>query len=160
MLLISTHILDPFWELQSFRKWDQGMNIGPEDETSDTTQYHEAILKHVDMEYCLKHRCLPVSKPQSSLRINLVPSATASGFSQSSFDPYDLSSENEEYLTPNNVAEMTPGRSDRAAYLLTAASLHSNSPHEEPKTGGRSIQSSMINTPTKWRVEVHFGYRT
>jgi hypothetical protein len=32
----------------------------------------------------------------------------ASGSCQSSFDPYDLSSNDEEYLMPNNVAEMTP----------------------------------------------------
>jgi len=34
MLLISTHILDPFRKLRSFRKWDKGMDINPEDETS------------------------------------------------------------------------------------------------------------------------------
>ena len=39
MLLISAHILDPFRKLRSFRKWDKGMDINPEDETSYTSQY-------------------------------------------------------------------------------------------------------------------------
>jgi len=37
MLLISTHIFDLFRKLRSFRKWDKGMDINPEDETSYTT---------------------------------------------------------------------------------------------------------------------------
>jgi hypothetical protein len=60
----------------------------------------------------------------------------ASGSYQSSFDPYDSSSDGEEYLTPNNVAESTPGRSDRAARLLTGARLYLNSPPEAPKNWG------------------------
>ena len=55
MLLISAHILDPFRKLRSFRKWDKGMDINPEDETSYTTQYQEAFLKYVENEYCAKH---------------------------------------------------------------------------------------------------------
>jgi len=38
LLLISAHILDHFWKLQSFREWDRAMNLNPEDETSYTTQ--------------------------------------------------------------------------------------------------------------------------
>jgi hypothetical protein len=38
MLLISAPILDPFRKLRSFRKWDKGMGIHTEDETSYTTQ--------------------------------------------------------------------------------------------------------------------------
>jgi len=45
MLLGSAHILDPFRKLRSFRKWDEGMDINPEDETSYTTQYQDAVLK-------------------------------------------------------------------------------------------------------------------
>jgi hypothetical protein len=44
-----------------------------------------------------------------------------------------LSSDDEEYQSPNNVAETTPGRSDRAPRLLTAARLYLNSPPEAPK---------------------------
>jgi len=39
MHLISAHILDSFWKLRSFRKWDKGMDINPEDKTSYKTQY-------------------------------------------------------------------------------------------------------------------------
>jgi len=133
MLLISAHILDPFRKLRSFRQWDKGMNINPEDEISYTTQYQEAFLKYVKNEYCAKHRRVPVNKLETIPSSNLVPSATALGSYQSSFDPYDLSSDDEEYLTPNNVAETTRGRSDCAARLLTAASVYLKSPPEAPK---------------------------
>jgi DNA-directed RNA polymerase delta subunit len=55
MLLISAHIPDPFWKLRSFTKWDKGMDINLEDETSNTIQYQEAFLKNVGNEYCTKH---------------------------------------------------------------------------------------------------------
>jgi hypothetical protein len=137
MLLISAHILDPFRKLRSFRKWDKGMDINPEDETSYTTQYQEAFLKYVENEYCAKHRRVPVNKLQSLPSSNHISSATVSRSCQSSFDPYDLSSDDEEYLMPNNVAETTPGRSDRAARLLTASRLYLNSPPEAPKYWGQ-----------------------
>jgi len=91
------------------------MDINPEDEISYTTQYQEAFLKYVENEYCAKHRRVPGNKLETVLSINLLPSAIASGSYQSSFDPYDLSSDDEEYLTPDHVAETTPGWSDRAA---------------------------------------------
>jgi len=133
MHLISAHILDPFPKLRSFSEWGKGMDINPEDETSYTTHYQEAFLKYVENENCAKYRHVPVNKLESVPSNNLLPSATASGSCQSSFDPYDLSSDDEEYLTPNNVAETTPGRSDCAARLLTAARLYLNSPPEAPK---------------------------
>jgi len=137
MLLISAYILDPFHVLRSFRKWDKGMDIFPEDETSCTTQYHEAFLKYVENEYCAKHRRVPVNKLQSLLSSNHISSSTDSRSCQSSFDLYDLSSDEEEYLTPNNVAETTPGQSDRTACFLTAARLYLNSPPEAPKNWGQ-----------------------
>jgi len=91
----------------------------------------------VENEYGAKHRRAPVIKYKKVLSSNLVPSATASGFYQSYFDLYDFSSDEEEYLTPNNVPETTPGRSDRAARLLTATRLHFNSPPETPKNWGQ-----------------------
>jgi len=57
----------------------------------------------------------------------------APGFCQSSCDPYDLSSNDEGYIMPNNVGETTPGRSDRAAHALTSARLYLYSPPEAPK---------------------------
>jgi len=138
-LLISAHILDPFRKLRSFRKWDKAMGINSEDETTHTTQYQEAVLKYVENEYCAKHRHVPVKKLQSLLSSSHISSATASRSCQSSCGPYDLSSDDEEYLTPNNVAETTPGRSDRAARLMTAARLNLNSPPEAPKNWGQII---------------------
>jgi len=108
------------------------MDINPEDETSYTTQHQEAFLMYVENEYCAKHRCVPVNKHEGSESCNLIPSKTALGSRQSSFDPYDMSSDDEEYLTPYNVAEMTPRRSDRAAHPLTASWLYLNSPPEAP----------------------------
>jgi len=136
-VLISAHILDPFRKLGSFRKFNKGLDIDPEDETSYTTQYQETFLKYVENEYYPKHPHVPVNKLETVPSSNLVPSTTAAGFYQSSFDPYDLSSDDEEYLTPNNVTEMTPGRSDRAARLWTAARLYLNSPPEAPKNWGQ-----------------------
>jgi len=85
------------------------MDINPEDETSYSTPYQETILKYVENEYCAKHRRVPVNKPETVLSSNLVPSATAPGSYHSSIDPNDLSSGDEEYLTPYNVAKTTPG---------------------------------------------------
>jgi len=137
MLLISAQILEPFRKLRSFREWDKGMDINPDDETSYTTQYQEAFLKYVENEYCAKLRRAPVNELEILPSSNLVPSATASGSYQSSFNPYDLFSDDEEYLTPNDVPETTPGQSYRAARLLTAPWLYLNSPHETPKNWGQ-----------------------
>jgi len=60
MLLISANILHSFRKLRSFRKWEKGMDINPEDETSHTTQYREAFLKDVENDYGVKHRRVPV----------------------------------------------------------------------------------------------------
>jgi len=137
MLLITPHILDPFRKLRSFRKWDKGMDINPEDETSYTTQYHEAFLKYVENEYCAKHRRLPVIKSDNSGNNNLSFFEIASRSGQSPYDPYDLSSDDDEYLMPTDVAETTPGRSDCAARLLTAGRLHLNSRPELPQSWGQ-----------------------
>jgi hypothetical protein len=79
MLLIATHILEPLRKLQSFRKWDKRMDINPEEEISDTTQYQEAFLKYVENEYFAKHQRVPVNKFQTLPSSNPISSATASG---------------------------------------------------------------------------------
>ena len=91
----------------------------------------------MENEYCAKHWRVLVNQLESFLSSNFIPSGTSSRFCQSLFDPYDLSSDNEEYLTPSNVAKTTPGWSDRAAPLLTTARLSLNSPPEAPKNRGQ-----------------------
>jgi len=78
MIPISAHLLDPFRKLRSFGKWDKGMNINPEDETSYTTQYQEAFPKYVENEYCAKPPRVAVNKLETVLSNNLLPSATSS----------------------------------------------------------------------------------
>jgi len=156
MLLILAHILDPFHKLRSFRKWDKGMDINPEDETSYTTQYQEAFLKYVENEYCAKRRQLSVTKHEKLQSNDFICSATPSQSGQSCFDPYDLSSGDEEYLMPKNLAETTPGRSDRTARSLTPARLYLNSPPESPKNWG---QVNPNLNDYQWRLAVHFGFR-
>jgi len=79
MLRHSAHILDSFRKLRSFRKWDKGMDIHPDDETSYTTQYQEAYLEYVENEYCAIHRRVAVDKLRKVQTSNLVLSATPSG---------------------------------------------------------------------------------
>jgi len=113
------------------------MDMNLEDEMPYTTQYRERFLKYVENEYCDKHWQISITKPENNQHSNIFPSAKASEFGQSSFDPYDLFSDDDEYLTPKCVAEMTPGRSDHAAPLLTAAWHYLNSLPESPKNWGQ-----------------------
>jgi len=71
------------------------MDINPEDVTSYTAQYQEALLKHVENKFCAKHQRMSVIKPHNVPGSNLFPSAKASGFGQLCLDPYDLSSDEE-----------------------------------------------------------------
>ena len=137
MLLISAHILDLFHKLRWFRIWDKGMDINPEDKTSYTTQYQEAFLKYVENEYCAKHRQLSVTKHEKLQSNDFIHSAMPPQSGQSSFDPYDLSSGDEEYLTPKNLAKTTPRWSNRAARSLTATRLYLNLPPELPMNWGQ-----------------------
>jgi hypothetical protein len=59
---------------------------------------------------------MSATKPEDVQHSNFLPSATASGFGQTSSHSYDLSSEEDQYLTPKCVAEMTPRQIDHAAY--------------------------------------------
>jgi hypothetical protein len=113
------------------------MDNTPEDATSYTTQYQEAFLKYMENEYCAKHQCVPVNTLETVPSSNLVTCVTASRSYQSSFDPYNLSSNDEDYFIPNNVTETTPGWSDRAAHLLTATMLYLHSRPAAPKNWGQ-----------------------
>jgi len=128
------------------------MDINPVDERFYTTQYQEAFLKYVENEYCAKCGGVPVNQPESIPRSTLIPSTTASGSGQSSFDSYDLSSDDEGYSTLNNVAETTPGRSNRAACILTAARLNLNSLPEAPKNWGQINPN--LNDCNSNRIEI------
>jgi len=108
------------------------MDINPEDETSYTTQYLEAFLKYVENEYSAKHRHLPVTKPESVLHDNFLSPTMASRYGQSTYNPYDMSSNDDKYLMPKNVAETTPRRSNRVAQLLTAPRLYLHALPELP----------------------------
>jgi len=72
------------------------MDISSEDETPYPTQYQEVFLKDMENEYCSKHGRLSIINPERILSSNLFSSAMFSGSVQSSFDPYDLSSNDEE----------------------------------------------------------------
>jgi len=135
--LISANILDSFQMFWLCRKWDEGMHSDPEDETSYTTQFQKAFLKYAVNEYCAKHQHLPIIKPESVPNNNLFSSTMASRSGQSSYDTYDLTSKDEEYLMPQNVAKTMPSQSDCAVSLLTAARLNSNSPPEMPQNWGQ-----------------------
>jgi hypothetical protein len=91
----------------------------------------------VKNEYCAKHRRVLVNTLETVPSSNLLPSAKSSGSQQLSFDSYNSSSDDDEYLKPNNVGETTPGRSDQAACLLTATKIYLNTPPEAPKNKGQ-----------------------
>jgi len=137
MLLISVHIFDPLQKLQSFMKWDKQIDVNPEDKTYYTTQYQEAFLKYEENEYCAKHRYLLVTKPENILINTLISSAIPCRSGQSWYNPGDLSSDDVEYVMPNNVAETTPSRSNCAVRLLTGVRLYLNSPPELPQNWGQ-----------------------
>jgi len=105
MLQNSAHILDHFRKLWSLRMWDKETDIDPEDKSSNTIQYQEAFLKFVQNEYYAKHRHVPVNIHEIVPRSNLIPSGTVLESRQSSCEPTDLSSDDDEYLAPNNVTE-------------------------------------------------------
>jgi len=137
LLRITAHMVDPFRKLQSLREWDKAMDTNPEDKTSYTTQYQEAFLKSVENIYSAKHGQMSVIKPENVPHGNIFLSAQVSGLAQSSLDPYDLSSGDEDYSTPEGVAETTPGWCDCTACLLMAAGPYFDSPPETPKHWGQ-----------------------
>ena len=86
MLLISAPMLISFREFRLFRKWNKGMNINPENETSYTTQCHVGFLELVENEYCTNHRKLPVIEPDIVPINNRLSSPMPSRSGQSSYD--------------------------------------------------------------------------
>ena len=64
MLLISAHILDRFWKLRSFRKWDEGMDINPEDSVSNSSKLAVRLRVQVGTEQEPLQRVLPHQKTE------------------------------------------------------------------------------------------------
>jgi len=110
------------------------MDNNRENETSNTTQYPETFLRYLENEYCAKHQRVQVNKLNSLYSSNPILSIMASGSWQLCFDRYDSSCDDEELLTPTNVAERTLGHGDGGVSSMTAARLCSNSPSEAPNT--------------------------
>jgi len=75
----------------------------------------------------------------------------------SSFDPYEFCSNDEDDYTPNIVADTTPGRSDHASHILTAAQLYFNSPPESPKNWWENNPNFNNYHSNEYRLAVHFG---
>jgi len=124
-------------KLRSLRKWDKGIDINPENDPTYTTQYKDPFLKNLLNEYYAKCTELSVMKPETIPSNNFASSRMACRCGQSSFDSYTLSSDGEEYLMPNYIAEATPRRSDSTIRLSTAARLYLNLPPESPKNWGQ-----------------------
>jgi hypothetical protein len=111
------------------------MDIHSDDEASYTMQCQNTFLNSVENEYCAEYQRQSGNKSERDVSSHTF-SATATGSVQSSCDPYNLTSDDDEYLTHKNVAEMTPRRRDCTAPLLTAARLYFDSPPVEPKNWG------------------------
>jgi hypothetical protein len=84
------------------------MDINPKEEVCNTIQYQEAFLKYVENEYCAKDLRMTDINPENAFYTNFFASAKVSRLCPSSFESYDSSSDDGEYLTPESVAEMTP----------------------------------------------------
>jgi hypothetical protein len=100
-----------------------------------------------------KYRHVTVTKLESLSSSNLIHPAVASKSCPSSLYSYDLSSNDEEYLMPTNVSEMSPGRTNVAANWFTAARLYWFCRLKHQRSGCRLIQISMITTLTQWRLQ-------
>jgi len=105
MLLIWAHILDRYWQLWYFSKWEKRMHINPENDTFYTTQYQEAYLICLENNYCAKYRCWAVIKSETVLSNDLFSFAIASRSCQSSYGPYAYSNDDEENLQSKNLAD-------------------------------------------------------
>lgn len=108
-------------------------------------------------EYYAKHGGVPDYKPKSVPSNNLFLCLTVTGSGQSCFDTNDLSSDHEQYLTPETVAEMTSGQCNHAACVLTATTHYWIHSLITEISGGKLLQIWMISYPTWWRSAGHFG---
>jgi len=159
LLVISAHILDAIRKLRSYRTWDKVRDSNPEDEIFSTTHYQDAFLQYVQNEYCAQHRLMSVIDPQNVSHSIHFPSGNASGFGQSSFDPYGISSTDEDCL---HLKAWLKWHQDKAiAHHADWQPQCSNSIHllKHHETGGKLIQILMITTPDPFESAVHWGYQ-
>jgi ankyrin repeat protein len=82
----------------------------------------------------------------------------ASRYGQYSYNLYDLSSGEDQYLMPTNVAETTPVRSNCAAGLLIAARLYLNSPPELAQNCGQINPNPNDYDSDLMEISSSFGY--
>jgi hypothetical protein len=80
---------------------------------------------------------VPVNTLQTIPSSNFLLSSTAQEYYRLSFDPYNLSSDDEEYSMGNNVAWTTHGQRNCAARSLTAARLYLYLLPAAPKNWGQ-----------------------
>jgi len=133
ILLNSEFSIEPCERFCSFRKWEKGLNINPQDMTSHTAKYHKALEQNVANKYCAKHRRISGIQHEKIPGTNSFPCMKNSQFVQSSFNEYDMSCEDEEYTTPKWMAKKAHRWSNRTAHILSAARRCLNSPPESPK---------------------------
>jgi len=91
-ILITVHIFDHFWKLHLCKKWDKQLETNPENETSYSTQHLKVFGKYMENGYCAKYEHFPVIESKcvpGNIHFSCV---IGSRCGQSSYDPYDLSS--------------------------------------------------------------------
>jgi hypothetical protein len=90
----------------------------------------------VEHEYCTRNQITTDKTLKIVPNHNPFSTIPASGPGQSTYDPYDWSSD-DEYFTSAQMTECTSGCSDCAERLLTATTLYFNSPTEVSKNWGQ-----------------------
>jgi len=158
--LISAHLLDPFRRLWSFRKWDKGMDMNPEEETSyrpPNTKRHSWSMWRMNTA--------PYVNVCRSLNPKLYWTTISSPLERLQH-PVNLPSTH--LICPvmmNNTYHLTMWLK---LNLDEAIALHAYWPPpgsiwfhclNDLRTGGKKVQISIITTPTQWICAVHFGYR-
>jgi hypothetical protein len=107
MFLIAVHILLALQKFQSFRKWHKVMDANFEDEGSITNQYKDTFLKYVKHNYCLNNHKMPNIKIEMPNHKDLFSTSPVPGPGHSFNHPYDMPSDDAEYITPASVVEST-----------------------------------------------------
>jgi hypothetical protein len=102
-------MLDYFRMVSLFGELGNAMDITSNDKPSYNIQSHETISKKAENKYFAEHRRTSSIQPKSILHRRIFPSPKVSRFVQWSFNSYDVSSNNGQYLTPECFAAITHG---------------------------------------------------